>query len=140
MRKRLPDPTVTYCPACQRQLRLFEAQLMTTGALHAYSLLAAISAVVRVNLAYAHFSPFLFGFVNALSRVLMQLLYSTVRWSNFDRRTQKWAFSCKVRRRPPAVIFLNESLPPKNPLWAPRSWPPWPWFSREKPLKIFKVS
>jgi hypothetical protein len=28
--------------------------------------------------------------------------------------TQKWGFSCKVQRRPPADIFLNESLPPKN--------------------------
>ncbi len=29
--------------------------------------------------------------------------------------TQKWGFSCKVERRPPADIFLNESLPPKTP-------------------------
>jgi hypothetical protein len=27
--------------------------------------------------------------------------------------TQKWGFSCKVQRRPPADIFLNVSLPPK---------------------------
>jgi hypothetical protein len=54
--------------------------------------------------------------------------------------TQKWGFSCKVQRRPPADIFLNESLPPKTPLRTPYSWPPWPWFSREKSLKIFKVS
>ncbi len=53
--------------------------------------------------------------------------------------TQKWGFSCKVQRRPPADIFLNESLLPKAPLWTPCSWPPWPWFSGEKPLKIFKV-
>ncbi len=53
--------------------------------------------------------------------------------------TQKWGFSCKVQRRPSADIFLNESLPPKNPLRTPCSWPPWPWFSREKSLKIFKV-
>jgi hypothetical protein len=55
--------------------------------------------------------------------------------------TKKWLFFlCKVQRRPPAVIFLNESLRPKTPLWTPCSWPPWPWFSREKWLKIFKVS
>jgi hypothetical protein len=35
---------------------------------------------------------------------------------------------------------LNESLPPKTPLRTPCSWPPWSWFSREKSLKIFKVS
>ncbi len=54
--------------------------------------------------------------------------------------TQKWGFSCKVQRRPPADIFLNESFPPKTPLRTPCSWPPWPWFSREKSLKIFEVS
>ncbi len=54
-------------------------------------------------------------------------------------RAQKWGFSCKVQRRPPADIFLDESLPPKTPLRTPDSWPPWPWFSREKLLKIFKV-
>ncbi len=47
---------------------------------------------------------------------------------------------CKVQRRPPAHIFLNESSPTKTTLWTPCSWPPWPWFSREKSLKIFKVS
>jgi hypothetical protein len=52
--------------------------------------------------------------------------------------TQKWRFSCKVQRLPPADIFLNESLPPKTPLRTPYSWPPWPWFSREKSLKISK--
>jgi hypothetical protein len=30
--------------------------------------------------------------------------------------TQKWGFPCQVQRRPPADIFLNESLPPKTPL------------------------
>ncbi len=29
-------------------------------------------------------------------------------------RTQKWGFSCKVQRRPPADIILNESLPTEN--------------------------
>ncbi len=29
--------------------------------------------------------------------------------------TQKWGFSCKIQRRPPADIFLNGSLPPKTP-------------------------
>ncbi len=29
--------------------------------------------------------------------------------------TQKWGLSCKVQRRPPAYIFLNESLPQKPP-------------------------
>ncbi len=32
-----------------------------------------------------------------------------------------------------------ESLVAYPPLWTPCSWPPWPWFSRERPLKIFKV-
>jgi hypothetical protein len=54
--------------------------------------------------------------------------------------TQKWGVSCKVQRRPPADIFLNESLPKKTPLRTPCSWPPWPWFSREILLKILKVS
>jgi hypothetical protein len=54
--------------------------------------------------------------------------------------TQKWGFSCKVQRRPPADICLNKNLPPKTPLRTPCSWPPWPWFSCEKSLKIFKVS
>jgi hypothetical protein len=50
---------------------------------------------------------------------------------------QKWELSCKVRRRPPVDIFLNESLPPlKTPLRTPCSWPPWLWFSCEKSLKI----
>jgi hypothetical protein len=53
--------------------------------------------------------------------------------------TQKWGFSCEVQRRPPADIILNESLPQKTPLRTPCSWPPWPWFSREKSLKVFKV-
>jgi hypothetical protein len=54
--------------------------------------------------------------------------------------TQKWGFSCNVQRRPPADMFLNESLPPKTSLQTPCSRPPWPWFSREKSPKIFKVS
>jgi hypothetical protein len=54
--------------------------------------------------------------------------------------TQKWGFSCEVQRRPPADIILNESLPPRTPLRTPCSWPPWPWFTCEKSLKIFKVS
>jgi hypothetical protein len=29
--------------------------------------------------------------------------------------TQNWGFSCKVQRRPPADIFLDECLPPKTP-------------------------
>jgi hypothetical protein len=29
--------------------------------------------------------------------------------------TQKWGFSCKVQRRPPADIFLNENVSPKTP-------------------------
>ncbi len=29
--------------------------------------------------------------------------------------TQKWGFCCEVQRRPPADIFLNESLPTKTP-------------------------
>jgi hypothetical protein len=29
--------------------------------------------------------------------------------------TQKWVFSCRGQRRPPADIFLNERLPPKTP-------------------------
>ncbi len=43
------------------------------------------------------------------------LFVTTVKWSNFDRRDSKMGFSCKVQRRPPADIFLNESLPPKPP-------------------------
>jgi hypothetical protein len=54
-------------------------------------------------------------------------------------RAQKWGFSCKVQRRSPADIFLNESLPPKTPLWTPCPWPPCSWFTCEKLLKIFKV-
>jgi hypothetical protein len=53
---------------------------------------------------------------------------------------QKWEFSCKVQRQPPADIILNESLPPKITLRTPCSWSPRPWFSREKSIKIFKVS
>jgi hypothetical protein len=53
--------------------------------------------------------------------------------------TQKWGFSCEVQKQPHADMFLNESLlPPKTPLRTPCSWPPWPWFSREKSLKIRK--
>ncbi len=44
---------------------------------------------------------------------------------------QKWGFSCKVQRRPPADIFFNESLPPKTPLRTPCSWLPWPSVSRK---------
>jgi hypothetical protein len=40
----------------------------------------------------------------------------------------------------PADIFLNESLPPKTPLRTPCSCSPWPWFSREIWMKIFKIS
>jgi hypothetical protein len=45
-----------------------------------------------------------------------RLAECTVRWSNFDLRDPKWGFSCKVQRRPPADILLNESLPPNPPL------------------------
>jgi hypothetical protein len=34
---------------------------------------------------------------------------------------------------------IHESLPPKTFLWTSCPWPPWPWFSREKSLKILKV-
>jgi hypothetical protein len=65
----------------------------------------------------------------------------TVRWSiTLIVWTQKWEFFCKVQRRPPADMFLNGSLPPKTSLRRQCSWPPWPWFSYEKSLKIFKVS
>ncbi len=53
--------------------------------------------------------------------------------------TQKWGFSWKLHRRPPADIIVNGSLPPKTPLWTSCPWPPWQWFSREKLLKIFKL-
>ncbi len=54
--------------------------------------------------------------------------------------TQIWGFSCKVQRRPPADIFLNESLPPKTPLWTPCSWSPWSWFSREMSYKTLTLT
>jgi translation initiation factor 2 beta subunit (eIF-2beta)/eIF-5 len=63
----------------------------------------------------------------------------TVRLSNFDRRDPKMGVFLQSADATPADIFLNESLPPKIPLWTPCSWLPWPWFSREKSL-IFKVS
>ncbi len=51
---------------------------------------------------------------------------------------QKWGFSCKVQRRPPADMFLNESLPSKTPLWTPCSWP---WFSPDcRRFSKFEVS
>jgi hypothetical protein len=40
----------------------------------------------------------------------------------------------------PCGHVLKQKLTPENPLQTPCSWPPWPWFSREKSLKIFKVS
>jgi hypothetical protein len=43
------------------------------------------------------------------------------------------------QRRPPADIFLHESLLPKTPLKTPCPWQPWPWFSRKNSQKIFKV-
>ncbi len=66
--------------------------------------------------------------------------FFTVWWSNFDPWNPKFEISCKVQRRPTADIILKESLPPKTPLWTPCSWPPWPWSSHEKLLKIFKIS
>jgi hypothetical protein len=68
------------------------------------------------------------------------VVLSTVRWSNFDRLDPKMGVFLQSTEATPADMFLNESLPPETPLRTPCSWPPWPWFSREKSLKIFKVS
>jgi hypothetical protein len=56
--------------------------------------------------------------------------------------TQKWGVSCKVQRRTPADIILNESLPSKSPCGhhVHGRHGPMAMFSREKLLKIFKVS
>jgi hypothetical protein len=40
----------------------------------------------------------------------------------------------------PSGNLLKWKLTAENPLRTPCWWTPWPWFSREKSLKIFKVS
>jgi hypothetical protein len=44
-------------------------------------------------------------------------VYTSIPWGclTLIAGTKKWGFSCKVQRRPPVEIFLNESLPPKTP-------------------------
>jgi hypothetical protein len=51
------------------------------------------------------------------SEVSTSLLYYTVPYGGLTSivGTQKWGFSSEVQRRPPADIFLNESLPQKPP-------------------------
>jgi hypothetical protein len=45
---------------------------------------------------------------------------TTVRWSNFDPRDPKMGvFLQSTEVKPPADIFLNESLPLKTPLRTP---------------------
>ncbi len=39
----------------------------------------------------------------------------------------------------PCGHLLTWKLIPKNPLADTKFWPPWPWFSHQKLLKIFKV-
>jgi hypothetical protein len=48
-------------------------------------------------------------------------------------------FSFKVQRRHPCRHLLKWKLTPENPLQTPCSWLPWPWFSREESLKVFKL-
>ncbi len=64
---------------------------------------------------------------------------NTVRWSNFDRQDPKMRVFLQSTEATPCGHLLKWKLTPENPPATPCSWPPWPWFSREKSLKIFKV-
>ncbi len=64
----------------------------------------------------------------------------TVRWSNFDHLDPKMGVFLQSTVATPCGHVFIWKLTPENPLRTPRSWPPWSWFSREKSLKIFKVS
>jgi hypothetical protein len=63
----------------------------------------------------------------------------TVRWSNFDCRDPKMGVFLQSTEATHCGHHLKWKLTPENPLRTPCSWPPWPLFSREKWLKIFKV-
>ncbi len=64
----------------------------------------------------------------------------TVTWSYFDRRNTKMGVFLKSTETTPCRHLLKWKFTPRNPMRTPCSWPPWPWFFREKSLKIFKVS
>ncbi len=64
----------------------------------------------------------------------------TVGWSNFDRLDPKMGVFLQSTKATPCGHVLKWKLTLENPLRTPCSWPPWPWLSREKSLKIFKVS
>jgi hypothetical protein len=63
----------------------------------------------------------------------------TVMWSNVDRRDQKMGVFLQSTEATPCCGHLKWKLTSENPLRTPCSWPPWPWFPREKSLNIFKV-
>ncbi len=63
----------------------------------------------------------------------------TVRWSNFERQDPKIGVFLQSTDATPCGYNLKWKLTPENPLRTPCSWQPWPWFSREKSLKIFKL-
>ncbi len=68
------------------------------------------------------------------------LCQNTVRWSNFDRLDSKMEVFLQSTEAIPCGHVLEWELTPENPPRTPCSWPPWPWFSCEKLLKIFEVS
>jgi hypothetical protein len=61
---------------------------------------------------------------------------NTDRSSNFEHRDPKVGVFLKSTEATPCGHFSKWKLTPENPLWKPC---PWPWFSHEKLLKIFKV-
>jgi hypothetical protein len=67
------------------------------------------------------------------------LNFSTVRWSNFDPRDPKMGVFLQSAEATPCGHLLKWRLTPRKPPCGHHSWPPWPWFSCEKPVKIFKV-
>ncbi len=62
----------------------------------------------------------------------------TFRWSNCECWDPKVGGFLKSTQATSCGHFLNWKLTPENPLWTPCPWPPWPWFSCEKSLKIFE--
>ncbi len=64
----------------------------------------------------------------------------TVRLSNFDLWHPKMGVFLQGTEATPCGHPLKWKHTPENSQQRPAcSWPPWPWFSREKSLKVFKV-
>ncbi len=83
-------------------------------------------------LLYAPFTQFLFI---CCTSIFGLYIFCTLRCV-----CEKGKYNSNVKLKlTPCGPFSKWKLTPENPLWTPCPRPPWPWFSCEKSLKIFKV-